>query len=40
MKVLETFAGLTVGLITFPILLVASLFSFGSMGRYVKNKKM
>jgi hypothetical protein len=40
MKVLEAIAGVVVGLVTFVILGVGSLFAFGSMGRYMKNKSI
>lgn len=40
MRVLEVLAGITVGLITLPVLLLAAIFSFGSMGQYLRNKTM
>ena len=40
MRVLEILCGLAIGFVTLLLLLIAILFSFPSMGKYVKNKNM
>jgi hypothetical protein len=40
MRVLESIAGLCIGLVTLLILGVGGIFAFGSMGKYIRNKTM
>ena len=40
MRFLEGVAGFLIGLVTFLLLLICGLFSFGSMGKYIRNKTM
>lgn len=40
MKLLETLAGSVIALFTVLILLVGTLFTVGSMGKYLRNKAM
>jgi hypothetical protein len=40
MRILEFISGAVIGLLTFFVLILAVIFSVGSMGRYLKAKSM